>query len=492
LARKTRTFLFFAQQITCLQSSAYEGMAHDRSRRRGAVLVRDEQDCIPLGRILSERELLYLLTPAAVPLPPWPADPPEDPFETFGRALARHHRWVRHVPYTLRDGITDYHTAHIGFAKVIIFVISGPPRAGQPSQVELIESAKGTAGHRPQIILACCSLDELGPIENKFATIIEISDYSRSELESAADLLFGGEGTGAIATPRAATSVRRQWVVEPWQIFTDMSAMYNLWRECLPDQFQLDQVALQAILSDNGYCQNCVVRDPATRQLLGFCSTFVTYLHTDKSCLGSLAAIMVKPSHRGQGIGTSLHMYALGLLKKNSVVRIQLGSTYPRLLYGLPMDSALENWFKRFGWRFDRGVPGAGQEACDWLLDMNEWNTEGLSASGLRFRLLEFGASQREYDLAMEFVARESVRKDNMGFFSLYGSLQHTPHMGDIVMGFEGDVLVATAIVYTPRGGSPVSEELPWAGAIGQDVGGVAGICITGGFSAATLHLSAG
>jgi GNAT superfamily N-acetyltransferase len=449
-------------------------MSTEHSRRRGAVLVRDDQSCVPLSKILAEGDLLYLLTPLVPPAEPSVS---KDPFDPLGRALARHHRWVRHVPYTPQRGITDDHVAHIGFARVVIFVVSGPPSSGQKSQISFLEAARAAGGQRPQIVLACCSLDELDifPMETRFPTIVEISGYSRGELESAADLLFGMQTPSLAANP-----VQRRWSVEPRKS-EDMPAIYDLWCEALPQRFRLDRVALQLILREGpGYCQNMVVRDPATRQVVGFCTTFTTYLYSDRSWLGSVAAVIVKPSHRRQGIGSTLFASALGTMKSHGVVRLQLGTTYPRLLYGVPMDLDAEGWFAKRGWQFDGKEPGTGQEACDWLLNINDWNTKGLSASGLRFRFLEFGESQQEYDETMEFVARESVRKHGMGFYYLYERLHGTPHMGDIMLGFEGRRLVASAILYTPRSGSPVSEDIPWPGAIGDDVGGVACICITG------------
>ncbi|EHK99993.1 hypothetical protein M7I_4076 [Glarea lozoyensis 74030] len=41
------------------------------------------------------------------------------------------------------------------------------------------------------------------------------------------------------------------------------------------------------------------------------------------------------------------------------------------------------------------------------------------------------------------------------------------------------NVVVATALTYTPSCGSPIPSNLPWAGRIGDDVGGVTCICIS-------------
>ncbi|CAK7236283.1 hypothetical protein SBRCBS47491_009585 [Sporothrix bragantina] len=113
----------------------------DSSRRRGAVVAQDLQECLPLTSTLDEGDLLYLLTPVVVPVElPTPGSPAKDPFEPLGRALAKYHPWVRHIPYVVRDGITQYHANHLSLAKAVVFVITGPPYGGQISQVTLSQS----------------------------------------------------------------------------------------------------------------------------------------------------------------------------------------------------------------------------------------------------------------------------------------------------------------------------------------------------------------
>ncbi len=137
--------------------------------------------------------LILLLTPAVAvktKADSNPASLPGDPFEPLGRAIAEHHSWVRHVPYVPRNGITGTHSVHIKLATNVIFVISGTPIKGQPSQVELAEAVRAILEHKPQIIIACCNVRDLAPLETSFATIIQIPDYSPGELQAAAELLF--------------------------------------------------------------------------------------------------------------------------------------------------------------------------------------------------------------------------------------------------------------------------------------------------------------
>ncbi|TPX10968.1 uncharacterized protein E0L32_008174 [Thyridium curvatum] len=447
-----------------------------------AVLVRDTQSCIPLSRVLSEGDLLYIFTPVVAPQEP-SGGPPSDPFEIFGRALAKYHPWIRHVPYNARDKITPYHATHINFARAVIFVVSGPPRPGQPSQLELSEVTRAISEPRPHIILACCRLPELlDGGDDRYPTVIEIPGFRRKELEAAAELLFRRHVSPAITAPppasiqQIASFAPRKWGVEIWDVGRDLATVLELWCQCLPDSFRLDRFRLQSLLQRDGYAMHYVVREERTKELLGFCATYTTFMDDqDSRLLGSLAAIIVKPSYRRRGIGLSLHDHALRQLSRiRGVCRLQLGSAFPRLLYGVPMEFTSEDWFRRRGWRVDEQGPGTGQEVCDWLLDFDDRPMSEFSSSRLTFRSCEI----HEYSKVLQIVARESVRRDNMGWYDQYSHLDGTMHISEVILGLEDDKIVSTAITYIPNRGSPIADDLIWAGTIPGNVGGVTCICI--------------
>lgn len=456
--------------------SAMAGSSGDSvtGRRSGTVLIRDLQSCLPLSKVLGPRDIILVLSPA---VPPIDRTNPSDPFEPFGRSLARHHPFVHHVPYLPRDGITDYHAEHIQKARIVIFIITSPPYAGQPSQVELSEVARSFGGQRHQVILACCSFQEFGQAPAKFPTVIEITDYTPRELQSAADLLFRAASplspdSQALTSPSPRP---RDWTVDDWDKHRDLPTIHELWCQCLPDRFRLERYRLSSLLEREGCSRHIVVRHPSTYEVLGFCACYTWYVDDSESLFGSIALIIVKPSYRRRGIGRSLHFNAVDWLRRNRVSSIQLGSTFPRLLYGLPLEITSEDWFRRRGWRIDSDAPGEGREACDWILRLDEWHGEGLSASGLNFRHCEFN----EFGTVMEFAAKESGRRENIGFYEQYACLQNSFPIKDIMLGFEGTNVVAASITYTPTGEGRSSSDLPWAGSISDDVGGVTCIIIT-------------
>ncbi|KAK3377997.1 hypothetical protein B0H63DRAFT_397624 [Podospora didyma] len=452
-------------------------------RRQGTAVIQDSQSCLPLSKILKDGDVVLLLTPGIAPdaaiTGSSPQDSSTDPFEPLGQALARHHPWVRHVPYLPRNGISGTHVVHIRLATTVVFVISGPPRHGQRSQVALAEITRAVCEHRPQIIVACCNMNDLGPLESSFPTIIQIPNHSPAALEAAASVLFGIPQSPAATAPTVQNLILapKPWTVQVWDGHRDLGAVYDLWLECFPDHFKLNRFLFQSLLRRDGYAMHYIVREPETSTILGFCATYTTYIDSGgERLIGSMAAIFVRPSYRQRGVGLSLHNHALRqLTKTRGVCRLQLGSTFPRLFYGLPFQVS-SDWFRRRSWPMipQPTLAGTGQEVCDWLLRFEDWPATGLMPSGLTFRPCEFS----EFDMVLEMVESVSKRKDNVGWYDLYAKLANTMNIRDIVVGIEEGAIVAIALTYVKNTGSPAAEDLPWAGMIGDDVGGVTCVCI--------------
>ncbi|EAQ85923.1 hypothetical protein CHGG_07176 [Chaetomium globosum CBS 148.51] len=446
------------------------------TRRRGVVSLQDSQSCIPLSDHLKDGDIILLLTPGIAPdVNPSPSDldnPPSDPFEPLGKALAKHHPWVRHVPYLPRNGITGTHVVHIRLAAAVIFVISGPPRHGQPSQLALAEITKALCETRPQIILTCCNLQELGPLEQSFPTILEVPGFAPPDLEAAADVLFEPRKPSPKASKvQNITIPPKAWAVEVWDDDRELSDILDLWCQCFPETFHLDPYRFRSLLRRDGYAMHYVVRKPGAAQILGFCATYTTYADSGgERLLGSLAALLVHPSYRQQGIGLSLHTHARRQLTKiRGVCRLQLGSTFPRLLYGLPVTHRM-----RIGFWNSRVADKTA------LLKLGLWATSvrlGFSSSRigdnwfdvshLSFVPCEFA----EFDMVLEFVEKESMKKDTMGWYDQYAKLANTMNIQDIVLGLEGGTIIAAALTYVKNTGSPAADDLPWASTIADDVG---------------------
>ncbi|KAI0434670.1 hypothetical protein F5Y09DRAFT_214972 [Xylaria sp. FL1042] len=452
-------------------------------RQPQITVIRDYQACIPFSRILGEGDIILLLTPVITPH----EQNGSDPFEPFGRALAARHPWVRHVPYTARNGITSTHVAFIKRAKAVIFVISGPPNPGQLSQVEIAEASQTVGDEKPHIIVACGNADDLGLMEVSFPTLVQ-SGSSPTDLHLVAAVLFG-ESTGASTIGvkvQELIMAPKYWPPEEWDGL-DVTPVHDLWNHCLPDQFHLERFPLQSLLQRDGYAMHFVVRLPETREIIGFCATYTTFVDkAGERLIGSLAMVIVKSPYRRRGVGRSLYDHALRQLKRiRGVDRLRLGSTYPRLLSGIPARSPSEEWFQKRGWPMDRLGPGRGQYICDWLLKIEDWPTGGLLTvpPTLAFRQATFD----DFQSVSDFIENETARKDYTGWYDQYRNLAHDGRLNDIILGLDRSRIIATALVYTPHDGSPLALDLPWARTIGPDVGGVTCICIADDNGAMTI-----
>lgn len=450
------------------------------------ALIRDARSCLPLSSILADGDLIMLLTPVVPPLRSTAGDAniTSDPFEPLGRALSRYHAWIRHVPYTAKNGITGTHVGFIKRAAAVVFVISGPPSQGQMSQAELSGIVWAIGEQRPHIVIACCGIEELGPGLAEVPTVIQLPGYAPSELESAAELLFKNPGPSTSAAPRLQSLMLapQKWDVEVWNpaCDPDIEEIHNLWCECMPEKYHLTLATFQAILRRDGWVRHYVVREPGTGEILGFCATYTTYIGSDtESLIGSVAAVVVRPSARQRGVGLSLHDHALRQITKvRGVRRVQLGSTFPRLLFGLPVGTASEGWFRRRGWRMDGQEPGTGQEVSDWILRISDWPSRRYTTGNidLVFRLCEF----HEYQDVLDMVSKQATRDGRVGWFDQYARLEGEMNVRDIVVGVANGSIVAAALTYVKNNQSYVHDDIPWPTTIGDDVAGITCICIAG------------
>lgn len=446
-----------------------------------ASLRWDRQDCVPFEGWLSKDEIIVMLTPLVVP-PESQRDMTSDPFEPLGRLLAQKHPSVRHVPYSKQHGITGVHVAFAKRASAVIFVVTGSPRVDEPSQLEFADIVGEACGDTPLIVVACCRIDDSELHQYQFGTVIQARGFSHPDLTEVAAVLLGeplSPAQPSIQGPPVPSS-NFSWVVQPWDYERDLADIHELWTSHVPPQFRLSQSALGHLLRRDGYAMHHVVRGPGG-QLAGFCATYMTFADKyNERLVGSIAAMVVHTDLRHQKIGSILYDEALSKLSKiRGLHYLQLGSTFPRLLYGIPADHPDVGWVEARGWNIRQTTPGRGRLMADWVLRFDEGPTLNLASAGLTFRACEFG----DFEQVSNMVASESERKFGFGWYDQYYQVLDSARIGDIILGFEGSTLVASAITYTYTDNNPAATDLPWAGLIAPDLGGVTCICIKGWWS---------
>ncbi|KAH6892113.1 hypothetical protein B0T10DRAFT_285501 [Thelonectria olida] len=458
------------------------------TRTSSPALLWDLQGALPLTNLLSENpspdesEVVLLLTPAIVPFNPTGVT--SDPFEPLGRALTRPHFLVRHVPYTRSNGLTTTHHQFIDRANTIIFVVTefaSPP--GGANQFELADVVREICAEDHMMILVA-----FGPLPDDdlqalgFSTVLQSPGYSPADLRIVASLIMS-EQSRPIASenlstlrPRGSTPPQQAWPVQKWDPERDLGEIHTLWQACLPAQFHLSRFALSSLLRRNGTSMHYVVRSPPNDSIIGFCATFTTFAgKSGDQLVGSIAVIIVREDFRNRGIGRILHEEGWSRLSKNrDVGRIQIGSTFPRLLYGPPTPLHSPKWLEDRGWSLDETGLGRGRLVSDWFLRFAESPVPNLASAGLTFRTCQMIDTQRLLDM----VGRECERKSYFGWYDQYARTTDSCHMADVIIGFEGESLVAAAITYVQNSGSPCAIDIPWPSVIGDGIGGVSCICI--------------
>ncbi|KAF4445581.1 hypothetical protein F53441_10713 [Fusarium austroafricanum] len=451
-------------------------MSSTQTQSSSATLLWDNQGLVPLQKNFGEEDIVLLLTPAAVPLDPSLADA-SDPFEPLGQELARTYPLTRHVPYTKERGITGIHVAFIKRARVVIFVLTGFSSEEGALQLEFAEVAREVCEERPIVLVACCDVSESGAREYGFPTILQCPGYFAADLRAVAVLLTSERPPTAVKPATISDSPPPPtWSLLKWDYDKDLPDTHALWEAALPSKFHLDRSTLGSLLKRDGYAMHYIIRDPQSGKAIGFCATFTTF--TDSSgdrLIGSVAAIIVQKEFQGQGIGRLLHDEVVSKLNKiRGVGIIQLGSTFPRLLSGLPAPITNADWFKKRGWNLEESTPGNGRQVLDWLLRFSDHPVPDLASAGLNFRPCLLS----DYQQVIEMANKESQKRHGFGWYDQYAKTMDSCYVNDIVVGLEGENLVAAAITYFPNNGSPCGADIPWPAAIGQNIGGVSCVCI--------------
>ncbi|KAL7931175.1 hypothetical protein V8C35DRAFT_310585 [Trichoderma chlorosporum] len=454
------------------------------SERPIGTVLWDYQNCIPLPQIPTRDKPVLLLTPVVVP--PAGNNPADDrdPFEILGQTISGRNIPIRHVPYTKAKGITGVHVAFVKRAGAVIFVITHLAGTDNLLQLELAELVARICESRPLILLVCCNLAGRSIPNTHFRTVVHIAGYTNADLLVAATLLLNSDpglpmpaDTGIFAQGRL--DAEPAWLVQPWAADRDLMEICALWQACLPYQFHLHPSTLGSLLKRDGYALHYVVRESIRGSLIGFCAAYATFAdNSDVALIGSIAAIIVQPAYRRQGVGSSLYNAAMGKFGRvRGVQKLHLGSTFPRLLCGFTAEMAgASEWFARKGWPVNRqGRGDQGGLASDWILHFTDLTGVIIPYSGLGYRRCYESDAQQVLDLEHRQPATTS---HGFGWYDQYARTIQSDYIGDIVVGFDNDTIVATAITYVPGQQSPAATDNPWPGSLNGNVGGVTCICI--------------
>ncbi|KAK0758573.1 hypothetical protein N5P37_008972 [Trichoderma harzianum] len=451
------------------------------SERPIGTVLWDYQNCIPLTQIPTRDKPVLLLTPVVVP--PAGSNPADDrdPFEILGQTISCRNIPIRHVPYTKAKGITGVHVAFVKRAGAVIFVITHLAGTDNLLQLEFAELVARICESRPFILLVCCNLAGRNISNAHFRTLVHIAGYTNADLLVAATLLLDSDpGLPMPADTQGRLDAEPAWLVQSWAAERDLMETCALWQACLPYQFHLNPATLGSLLKRDGYALHYVVRESTRGALIGFCAAYATFADSsDVALIGSIAAVVVHPEYRRQGVGSSLYDAAMSKFGRvRGVQKLHLGSTFPRLLCGFTAEMAdASQWFARKGWPVNmQGRGDQGGLVADWILHFTDLTGVMIPYSGLGYRQCYESDAQQVLDIEHRPPATTS---HGFGWYDQYARTIQSEHIGDIVVGFDNDdTIVATAITYIPGQQSPAATDIPWPGSLNDNVGGVTCICI--------------
>ncbi|KAH0566402.1 hypothetical protein GP486_000185 [Trichoglossum hirsutum] len=461
------------------------------------TVVRADRSIMSVFSRLQETDIVLLLTPVVRPICSFhDTSGPIDPFECFGRALASRHKRIRHVPYTLQSGITSFHVAFIKRATAVVLVTCNSIRPHQSPQIRNAKVVQAACGSKPLVALAACDPCDL--LDDKsFPTYICTYEYTKPALETAASIIFGerhAPGVLPISVPGSQVKrPQRSWKVDIWEKRRDGYSTADLWNHALGQRWPMDAATLSALLDRPGFSKHYIVRNPGSKELLGLCATYFTP-RSQGEIIGSLALLLVRPTHLNQGVGLSLHNVAVRELSNTAgIVSMQLGSIFPRFFPGLPVDLATKDldWFSHRGWNL-----GDDKFVYDLFLDMEKdghrWQTppdSTLTTTGENNTPVSFSTCQPgQFSALLTFEQKFFSPHNYPGWLEKYQGLKVTDDIADIVLATipsknpsdqsYGTTVIGAALVYSPIGNSQVAKDIPWPKMMGEKVGGIACVSV--------------
>lgn len=453
------------------------------------TVVRDENCLLPLNHKLSATDTVLLLAPVVRPLHPTPSgEPPTDPFEPLGRALARRHSRIRHAPYTIQ-GLTPLHTTLIKRAAAVVFVtVNALQTPQQGYQIKMAEEVQHMCASKPFVAIAACDPYDLLSART-FGTYLCTYEYSQAALETAAAVIFGERhAPGALPVGTPGVPVRRQqkqWFVEVWEKRKDLYASADLWKDCLGRKWPLDASTLSTLLDRPGYSKHFVVRNPVTHELLGLAATYTIMLGPNQM-IGSLALLMVRPTHRNLGIGLSLHDVAIRHLSLTpGITSIQLGSIFPRLFPGLPVDIPVDDsaWFAHRGWRFEE------KYVYDLFMDIDSWAPPETILGPLEAKGISFSrCTPEQFEALIDFEMKNFGTYP--GWVEKYQTLKDTDDIADAILATSREGILGAALVFSPVSNNQMSKDIPWPKMMGERNGGLACVSVGRQFRGQGLGLA--
>ena len=215
-------------------------------------------------------------------------------------------------------------------------------------------------GQKKHLIVVSVSSPYDFALDKNIGTYICTFDYTENAMNTLVRVLCGectprGTLPGTLRRTRKSVKSKQFWLVEEYDRKRDAEGLGALIRTVSlavsHDHTYLSTTPAASFELGNPSVvaeAHFVVRNSSTGALYGFAATYRF------GALGVLGAIFVDPAKRNSSIGKSLHRRAMrSLMQGGRVKRVQLGSVFPGVFLGIPVDegsASAKTWFAHVGW----------------------------------------------------------------------------------------------------------------------------------------------
>ncbi|RVX75910.1 hypothetical protein B0A52_00267 [Exophiala mesophila] len=457
-------------------------------------VVRDDNQYLPLTRVINPEEELLLLTPLVKPLPAsalfhhiqeeysalstFTARSPsldtntsvmsgEQVFRELGKNMAKYRRGkLSHTSYTA-NGVRPLHENLLSRAGAVVIVTADAGRnkyqnafAKHISMLcKLAVGPNGAPKPKPCVVVAVSSPFDFAS-DSAIGTYVCTYDFTDTALLALVKVLYGelsaaGTLPGSFVQKPQTSHSRQHWLVEGFNEDRDRTALEFLLEQCRAEpsihaSLLRDTTTNTFLLRDPNIEEaHFVVRNSSTKELFGFCTTYFN----KNSGVGHLGAIIVDPARRRLSIGHSLHDRAVrALLQRKGILKFQLGVRYPNLYLGIPRIDPVESrnlrqWFAKLGWNISLSTSVSTMT----LQNLPSWSPpEGLAQSLAKTEVKYDLVYGQEYaDAILDHLTR-SARLDVQGLYT--AALAHKDHAGIIRAKLVSDQSILASILVLKPG----------------------------------------
>lgn len=367
------------------------------------------------------------------------------------------------------------HENLINRASAVIIVTADANRnlyqAGFTKHVDMMCSMLRSRGQKKHLIVVSVSSPYDFALDKNIGTYLCTFDYTENAMNTLVRVLCGecaARGTlpGTLRRTRKSVKSKQFWLVEEYDRSRDAESLDALVRNVslatsAEHPYLTTTSAASFELGSPSMAEaHFVVRNSSTGALYGFAATYRL------GSLGVLGAIFVDPAKRNSSIGKSLHRRAMkSLMQGRAVKKVQLGSVFPGVFLGIPLDEggSAKDWFAHVGWdvQFPRRLTNLVIPSLDaWSAP--EGLLQSIQRANMSFDLIH-GLENADSVLAhvsahadaeaVEMYREALVR--SCGVVRAKGAGESL--LGTVVICREGNGL-ATHVppLVTPRGGMPV------------------------------------